>query len=324
MSAADIKSLRRNAIEVTGDAKRTADEKQRAEADISAIGNISVKMRHVPSEGGNAALAALREQNRRLKDHLRGVNSDIADVRLRGQRIKEEVIRQRAAAAGAADKVGGAKFEIADRSILDRVQDEQMKKMADADEILELFGDGNGFDATRHDGSDITDYTYHTERHAREAGKNDTSALSARQRQERANSNATLYRNKIVSGSVDIIPQNQRTRSLISPLDIAVPEEANDPDFWSHHGNNKDMYIEAAVQALTVIRELGNGANIDDLRGREDIFAAMNSFWSRDDPITVLKCGDTYVFENGGRHRIAIAQELRLPQIPVQIVGQVK
>jgi hypothetical protein len=143
------------------------------------------------------------------------------------------------------------------------------------------------------------------------------------ERLERSNRNAITYRDKMTPDNIEFLPMEKKSQ-FISPADIAVPDGVHEEGFWNHHGNDKNMYVRAGCQVPTVLKELQNGVPLEQLRGREDLRDAMNSFWSINDTIRVIKCGDTYVYDTGGRHRIAIAQELRLGDIPVEVVGELR
>jgi hypothetical protein len=87
-------------------------------------------------------------------------------------------------------------------------------------------------------------------------------------------------------------PEREET---VNPNHIIEDKEwnANYPKFWNHHGHTKEEYMDF-VQS-----------------GRADEAA----------PPEVSRCGDQYVLEKDGNHRIAASKELNRP-IKVNVTGK--
>jgi hypothetical protein len=83
----------------------------------------------------------------------------------------------------------------------------------------------------------------------------------------------------------------------VDPQDIIPDKDWNSDskDFWSHHGLSKEEYMDYVKS------------------GQADSAK----------PVAVSKCGDKYVLDDFGNHRVAASQELNRP-IKVNIVGEYK
>lgn len=100
-------------------------------------------------------------------------------------------------------------------------------------------------------------------------------------------------------------------------------DDVSNEDFWSHHGNTKEMYCELVSKVPAVQIALESGRALDELRQDPELGACASQFFSSDNMIRVYKFGGKYVFDGDGRHRLAAAQELGI-RIPVKIVRVVK
>ena len=81
----------------------------------------------------------------------------------------------------------------------------------------------------------------------------------------------------------------------VNPHDIIEDRDWNPdhPQFWTHHNNTKESYLN----------RVGSGQT------------------DNSPPIKVQKCGDKYVIEDDGNHRVAAAKELNR-SIKVEVVGE--
>ena len=87
--------------------------------------------------------------------------------------------------------------------------------------------------------------------------------------------------------------------------------DTSDPNFWNHHGNDRQNYMELASHLLEVQERMREGATYEELRSDPVLGPTARAYYSPDDPITVEKQADgSFAFGSDGRHRIAAAQEL--------------
>ena len=85
------------------------------------------------------------------------------------------------------------------------------------------------------------------------------------------------------------------TEETVDPNDIIVDRDWNTetPQFWNHHGRDKDDYLEYVSSGQADSRE----------------------------PPEVYKCEDKYVLVDDGNHRVAASQELNRP-MKVKVTGE--
>ena len=87
--------------------------------------------------------------------------------------------------------------------------------------------------------------------------------------------------------------------------------DTSDPNFWNHHGNDRQNYMELASHLPEVQERMREGATYEELRSDPVLGPTARAYYSPDDPITVEKQADgSFAFGSDGRHRIAAAQEL--------------
>ena len=87
--------------------------------------------------------------------------------------------------------------------------------------------------------------------------------------------------------------------------------DTSDPNFWNHHGYDKQNYMQLAERLPEVQSRIQQGATYDELRSDPELAATARAYYGPDNPITVEKQADgSFTFGSDGRHRIAAAQEL--------------
>ncbi|PYQ29551.1 MAG: hypothetical protein DMF56_11335 [Acidobacteria bacterium] len=102
-------------------------------------------------------------------------------------------------------------------------------------------------------------------------------------------------------------------RLVKRPIQVAaISPPQNASDFkWEHHGNDKATYIELASTFAELTPLVQQGHHLDELKQQNDRYrAAIDAFWSRNEPIKVDRFRDIYVVE-AGRHRVAAVLEIR-------------
>lgn len=87
--------------------------------------------------------------------------------------------------------------------------------------------------------------------------------------------------------------------------------DTSDPNFWNHHGYDKQNYMQLAENLPEVQSRLEQGATYEELRSDPALAATARAYYGPDTPITIEKQADgSLAFGSDGRHRIAAAQEL--------------
>ncbi|MBQ4575109.1 MAG: DNA/RNA non-specific endonuclease [Clostridia bacterium] len=95
---------------------------------------------------------------------------------------------------------------------------------------------------------------------------------------------------------------------------------ADRDQFWNHHGNTKEDYMELASHIPEVKERLEAGENLEDLYNDPDIGACARNYFDPNNIPKVIQYKDTFISQGDNRHRILAAQELGY-DIPVRIVG---
>ena len=87
--------------------------------------------------------------------------------------------------------------------------------------------------------------------------------------------------------------------------------DTSDPNFWNHHGYDRENYMSLASHLPEVQERMRQGATYEELREDPVLGPTARAYYGPDDPITVEKQADgSLTFGSDGRHRIAAAQEL--------------
>ena len=104
-----------------------------------------------------------------------------------------------------------------------------------------------------------------------------------------------------------------------SDIDMSGAMGMDDENFWNHHGNTKEDYMELASKLPDVQDRLKSGERLEDLYSDPDIGATAYQYYDPNKMVRVEERSDgSYEFLNDGRHRVAAAQELG-HEMPVKI-----
>lgn len=123
--------------------------------------------------------------------------------------------------------------------------------------------------------------------------------------------------------NLEIIPNGDVLGWLVNPSDIVGVrhfDEQSDDDFWNHHGNSKDTYIELASKLPDVKKQLDSGISLDTIKMDETLRACAEQYYSPERMIKVYQYGENFIFNGDGRHRILAAKELG-NDIPINMQG---
>ena len=115
----------------------------------------------------------------------------------------------------------------------------------------------------------------------------------------------------------DYYAEREQPATKFQPYQETLPAssisgvDTSDPNFWNHHGYDRQNYMELASHLPEVQERLREGTTFDELKGDPVLGPTARAYYSPDDPITVEKQTDgSFAFGSDGRHRIAAAQEL--------------
>ena len=104
-------------------------------------------------------------------------------------------------------------------------------------------------------------------------------------------------------------------------VDLSGARGMDDPNFWNHHGNDKETYTEMAEKLPDIQKELGDGKSLDELRENPEYRDAIDAYYNPDTMVKVEQKPDgTYEFQDDGRHRVKAAQEAGV-NIPVEVIN---
>jgi len=151
--------------------------------------------------------------------------------------------------------------------------------------------------------------------------------LSDSQRKTLAEANRTgeRYRQLSLRGALDQTSYNEQyTEQSVPPMMIATPEDVQtQKDFWHHHGNTFDSYIDAARGVPRVYEMLDSGMNLDAIRSLPELSGAVKAYFDNAPPQLIAFEGN-YVVDIDGRHRVAAAQMVGLERIPAKVTHWVR
>ena len=102
-------------------------------------------------------------------------------------------------------------------------------------------------------------------------------------------------------------------------IDTSSAMGMDDPNFWNHHNNTKEDYMDLASHLPEVQSRLEDGEALEDLYKDPEIGATAYQYYNPDKMVRVEENPDgTYSYIDDGRHRITAAQELGY-DMPVKI-----
>lgn len=111
------------------------------------------------------------------------------------------------------------------------------------------------------------------------------------------------------------------TMETVNPESIFDIRYADSPNFWNHHGNTKEDYMELASYLPEIQERLKNGESLDSIRMDDNLANTVNAYYNEDKMIQVVKYEDGYQFQDDGRHRLLAAQESGY-DVPVKVIGE--
>lgn len=92
-------------------------------------------------------------------------------------------------------------------------------------------------------------------------------------------------------------------------------------NFWYHHGNTKEDYIELASKLPEIQKEFENGKTYSEIKDNLELQDTLIAYYSDDKMIQVTQDQNgNYQYQDDGRHRVMAAQELGC-HIPVNVVN---
>ncbi len=106
-----------------------------------------------------------------------------------------------------------------------------------------------------------------------------------------------------------------------SSVDTSTAMGMDNPNFWNHHGNDKESYMQLAEKLPQVQSEFDNGKTYDEIRNNPELHDCVTAYYAPDKMICAEEKDGKYEFVDDGRHRLAAAQELGY-DVPVQNVSK--
>ena len=102
-------------------------------------------------------------------------------------------------------------------------------------------------------------------------------------------------------------------------IDMTYAQGMDDKNFWNHHGNTKEDYIQLAEKIPDVQYALDQGKTLDEIKRDPELRDTAYAYFDPKNMVKVEQQADgSYSFADDGRHRIAAAQELGY-KIPVEV-----
>ncbi len=129
------------------------------------------------------------------------------------------------------------------------------------------------------------------------------------------------YDKNVTSQGLDCAKEftDDNTRISASDIDMSDAMGMDNPNFWNHHSNTKENYMDLASKLPEVQNRLENGEKLEDIYNDPKIGATANQYYNPDNMVCVEARPDgTYGFIDDGRHRIMAARELGY-DIPVRV-----
>lgn len=117
------------------------------------------------------------------------------------------------------------------------------------------------------------------------------------------------------------VVENSDIRTInASEIDMSYAQGMGNDQFWNHHGNNKEEYMNLAERIPDVQRALNNGMSLDEIKKEPELKDTAEAYFDLNNMVKVEQQTDgSFSFVDDGRHRIVAAQELNL-EIPVKVI----
>ena len=106
-----------------------------------------------------------------------------------------------------------------------------------------------------------------------------------------------------------------------SSIDTSTAIGMDNPNFWNHHANDKESYMQLAEKLPQVQSEFDSGKTYDEISSNPELHDCVNAYYAPDKMICAEEKDGKYEFVDDGRHRLAAAQELGY-DVPVQNVSK--
>ncbi len=106
-----------------------------------------------------------------------------------------------------------------------------------------------------------------------------------------------------------------------SSIDTSTAMGMDNPNFWNHHANDKESYMQLAEKLPQVQSEFDSGKTYDEISSNPELHDCVNAYYAPDKMICAEEKDGKYEFVDDGRHRLAAAQELGY-DVPVQNVSK--
>ena len=92
-------------------------------------------------------------------------------------------------------------------------------------------------------------------------------------------------------------------------------------NFWNHHGNTKEDYMELASKLPEIQKEFENGKTYTEISANSELHDTLVAYYSDDKMIQVVQDQNgNYQYQDDGRHRVMAAQEMGC-HIPVNVIN---
>ncbi len=96
----------------------------------------------------------------------------------------------------------------------------------------------------------------------------------------------------------------------------------DDDNFWNHHGNTKEDYLEIASHLPEIQERLANGESLSDIGKDPVLDKTIRAYYDEDNMVKVSKYKDGYQSRGDGRHRVMAAEELGY-DMPVKVIEEI-
>lgn len=120
----------------------------------------------------------------------------------------------------------------------------------------------------------------------------------------------------------EVSEEEEELEALDKDYEMMDPNEiqnvdSEDENFWNHHGNQKEDYMELASKLPEVQTRVDAGESLEDIMKDDELKDCAYAYYER--MVTVEKTEQGYEFQSDGRHRIEAAKELGY-KIPVKVI----
>ena len=129
------------------------------------------------------------------------------------------------------------------------------------------------------------------------------------------------FRQMDSKGLLNYRPYDSPRIETASPDSVFDIFNVDSDNFWNHHGNTKEDYMELASHLPEIQERMANGESLDSIRSNPHLSNTVDAYYADDKMMKVVKYEDGYQFQDDGRHRMMAAKELGY-DVPVKVVGE--